>query len=436
MYYYVGVEVNFMENDLKPIEVNYKNKKRYKTAKYPIRQPRFFTWLIWFLSKIDLLGKKHRIGKINMEGLKPPYMLLSNHQYFIDFELVAVATYPHRMNNVINIDGYCKRAWLMELIGGICTRKFTNDIHLVKSIKKVLERGDVVGMYPEARYSPCGVTSYVPESVAKLIKKCGVPVVVVIHHGNHLHTPFWNFRKKRKVPLYTRLTQILTPEEIQKMSVQEINDKLQEAFFYDDYKYQKDNKIMITEKYRAEGMHKILYQCPNCMTEHQMNSKGTEIFCEHCGKRWNLNEDGTLSALNGETEFSHVPDWFNWERLQVRKAVLDGTYSFSDDVYVYSMPRTTSFMPLGNAKVRHTIEEGFVLEGYYNKAPYRIIRKPINANSLHIEYDYCHIKPFDCFDITTENDCYFCYPTKQNVVTKLAFATEEIYRLHAERLKK
>ena len=45
-----------------------------------------------------------------------------------------------------------------------------NDIHLVKSIKKVLERGDVVGMYPEARYSPCGVTSYIPESVAKLIK--------------------------------------------------------------------------------------------------------------------------------------------------------------------------------------------------------------------------------------------------------------------------
>ena len=29
------------------IEVNYKNKKRYKTAKYPIRQPKIITALIW-----------------------------------------------------------------------------------------------------------------------------------------------------------------------------------------------------------------------------------------------------------------------------------------------------------------------------------------------------------------------------------------------------
>lgn len=415
--------------ELEKIEVNYKNKKRYKTAKYPIRQPFLITLLIWVLSKIVLIGKKYKIEKINMEGLKPPYIMLSNHMYFIDFELVALATFPHRMNNVINIDGYYRRGWLMELIGGICTRKFTNDLHLIKSIMKVLKRGDVVGMYPEARYSPCGTTSYIPESVGKLIKKCKVPVVVIIHHGNHLHTPFWNFRKKRKVPLYTRVTQILTVEQIEKMSIEEINKVLKDSFIYDEYKYQKDNNILIKEKYRAEGMHKILYQCPHCMTEHKMNSSGSEIYCEECKKRWILNEDGSLEALNGETEFFHVPDWFEWERLQVRKQVEEGTYSFSDEVDVYSLPRTSGFIHLGLAKVTHTIENGFVLEGFHNKKTYRIIRKPLWSNSLHIEYDYCYIKPHDCFDITTEDDCYFCYPKKQNVVTKLGFAVEEIYRI-------
>ena len=34
------------------IEVNYKNKKRYKTARYPLHQGKFWTWLIWILSKI------------------------------------------------------------------------------------------------------------------------------------------------------------------------------------------------------------------------------------------------------------------------------------------------------------------------------------------------------------------------------------------------
>ena len=421
---------------METIEVNYKNKKRYKTAKYPIRQPIFITLLIGLLSKCALIGKKYKIEKVNMEGLKPPYIMLSNHMYFVDFELAALATFPHRMNNVVNIDGYIKRAWLLELIGAICTRKFTNDLHLIKSIKKVLKRGDAIGLYPEARYSPCGITSFIPDSVAKLVKSCEVPVVAMIHHGNHLYTPFWNFRKKRKVPLYTKATQILTKEQVQEMSVEEIDKVIREAFVYDEYKYQKENNILITEKYRAEGLHKVLYQCPHCLKESKMNSNGTEIYCEECGKRWNLNEDGTLSALSGETEFSHVPDWFEWQRANVIKEVEEGRYLFEDDVDVYSLPRTSKVMHLGNAKVVHDREKGFVLEGFYNKQEYRIIREPLMANSLHVEYDYCHIKPYDCFDITTEDDCYFCYPKKQNVITKLGFATEAIYQYNFKKINK
>lgn len=423
-----------MEEEL--MDVNYKNSKRYKTAKYPIRQPWYLTWLIWVLSKFALMGKKHKVEKINMDGLKPPYMLLSNHMSFIDFELVAMGTHPHKVNNVVNIDGYYRRPWLMEWIGAICTRKFTTDMHLVKSIRRVLERGDILCMYPEARYSPCGTTSFLPDSLGMLIRRNKVPVVVAIHRGNHLHAPFWNFRKKRKVPLHTTLTQIITAEEASTLSVEEINAKLKEAFEYDDYRYQKENGILITEKYRAEGMHKILYKCPHCGEEFKMASEGAEIYCTACGKHWTLREDGNLSANDGDTEFSHVPDWFEWEREQVRAEVESGEYSFSDDVDVYSMPRCWKFEPLGAARLTHDAENGFVLEGFYRDKPYRIQRMPLQINSLHVEYDFPHIKPFDCVDISTENDSFYCYPTKENVITKLAFATEEIYRLNLPKVRR
>lgn len=410
------------------MDVNYKNKKRYKTAKYPIRQPIYLTWLIQVLSKIMLAGKKHKVEKIGMEGLKPPYMLLSNHMAFIDFELVSLGTYPARVNNVVNIDGYYKRPWLLEWIGAICTRKFTSDYHLVKSIKKVLSRGDVLCMYPEARYSPCGTTSYLPESLGMLVKMNKVPVVVAIHRGNYLHSPFWNFRKKRKVPHHTTLTKILTPEEIEKMSVAEINARLAEAFVYDEYKYQKEAGFLIKEPYRAEGLHKILYKCPSCKSE-SMASEGAEIYCRECKKRWLLSEDSTLEALTGETEFSHIPDWFLWEREEVRIEILNGSYSFSDEVDVHSLPRCWRFEALGKATLTHTAENGFVLEGFYRGEKYRIQRKPLETNSLHVEYDFPHIKPFDCVDISTENDSFYCFPKKENVVTKLSLATEEIYKL-------
>ena len=419
------------------IDVNYKNKKRYNTARYPIRQPKVLTYLIWLLSRMMLIGKKWKVEKINMEGLKPPYMMLSNHMYFIDFELAAMGTGGHRVNNVMSIDGYYRRPWLIELIGGICTRKYTMDLHLVKSINKVLKRGDVLSMYPEARYSPCGILSFMPDSLGKLVKMNKVPVVAVVHHGNHLHSPFWNFRKKRKVPLHTTMTQILTAEQIKAMTVEEINAALREALWYDDYQYQKDNGILITEPFRAEGLHKVLYQCPACGKEHEMASEGTELFCRACGKRWHLREDGNLEALSGETEFPHIPDWFMWERTQVEQQIENGTYSFEDEVEVYSMPRCWKFEELGKAKLRHSIEEGWILEGHYNGEDYRIHRRPNQTNSLHIEYDYCYIRPEDCVDISTENDSFYCYPVNRtDVVTKLAFATEILYERSKAKITK
>ncbi len=418
------------------MEVNYKNKKYYKTAKYPIRQPLVIVWLIWLLSKIMLIGKKYKIEKIRMDGVKPPYMLLSNHQYFIDFEIAAMATFPHRVNNVVSIDGYYRRPWLMELIGSIGTRKFTTDLHLIKSINRVLKRGDILSMYPEARYTPCGTTAYLPESLGKLVKMNKVPVVVIKHHGNHLLTPFWNFRKPRKVPLYMTMTQVLPAEQVKAMSADEINAAIKQAFEYDEYRYQKENGILITEPHRAEGLHKVLYQCPHCLTESKMASEGTELYCTACGKRWNLNEDGTLTALSGETEFSHVPDWFDWERQQVCEQIARGEYSFEDEVEVYSLPRCWRFLRLGKARITHDPENGFILEGHYNGAPYRVQRTPIENNSLHVEYDYCYIKPYDCFDISTDKDSFYCYPTKPNVITKLGFAVEELYRIKHEAAKK
>ena len=409
------------------IEVNYRNKRRYKTAKYPMHQGKFWTGLIWVLSKIALMGKQYKVETVNMDGLKQPYMLLSNHMHFIDFELAAMATWPHPVSNLVSIDGYVVKFFLLEWIGAIATRKFTTDIHLVKSIRKVLQRGDILSMYPEARYSPCGTTAFLPDSLGKLIRMNKVPVVAVVHHGNHLYAPFWNFRSKRKVPFHTVFTQILTAEQAKTMSVDEINATLRQALQYDDYRYQKEQGIRITEPYRAEGLHKVRYQCPHCKEEFTMDSTGAELFCTACGKRWVWQEDGYLKATEGETEFDHIPDWFTWERQQVKEQIENGTYSFEDEVTVYSLPRVLRYIPLGKAKLTHDPEHGFQLEGYYRDAKYYIHREPAQTNSLHVEYDFGPLKKKDCLDISTENDSFYCIPTKENILAKLAFATEEIY---------
>ena len=214
------------------------------------------------------------------------------------------------------------------------------------------------------------------------------------------------------------------------MSVEEINERIRTALTYDDYKYQKENGLLIKEPFRAEGMHKILYQCPACHTEHKMDSKGAEIFCTECGKRWTLREDGYLQANDGVTEFDHVPDWFEWERKNVIREVEEGRYSFTDKVDVFSMPRCSKFEDLGPATLTHDAENGFVIKGHYNGQDYIVHRHPLEINSLHVEYDWFRIRRDDCIDVSTEDDSFYCYfHNAKNIVTKLAFATEAIYQM-------
>ena len=136
------------------MDINYKNPKSYNTSKFPIRQPLVMMGLLAAVSKIGMPNVPYKIEKFGMEGLKPPYILLSNHMYFVDFQLSAMATFPHRVNNIATVDGYYRRPWIMELLGCICKRKFTTDLHLIRSIKHVLSKGDILCMYPRGKILP------------------------------------------------------------------------------------------------------------------------------------------------------------------------------------------------------------------------------------------------------------------------------------------
>ncbi len=426
-------------NDNKPFltdEINYpENTKKYDLSKPPVRQTKNVVRLTHLFSGVllSLLRKGHKIEKINMDGLKPPYILLSNHMQWMDFPILFDATYPDKVNLVAANHVYYKDYALLEKVGCMCTRKFTADLSLVKNCHKVLQDyGDIFAMFPEARYSPDGTQSVLPPAIGKLAKKNKVPVVILLNHGNFLNQPFWSHYKFRKVPFYATMKQVITAEDIEKLSVDEINKIIEKEFQYDDYKWQKDNNIHITEKYRADGLHRILYQCPHCMTEGKMTSKGIHLTCEHCKKQWEMTELGELKALKGETEFSHIPDWYKWQRENIRKELLDGTYNYSDKVQVYGFPGINEYINLGKAKVTHDLENGFILTGNYNGQDYKIQKPAPSLYSLHIEYQFSHLKGADCFELPTKHDSIYCIPTEKYMITKLALATEEACKIAKE----
>lgn len=423
-------------NEIKDHVVYPDDIKIYVPPTMPAKQSKFYKNLAYFLcvaiSKLCIRAGS-RIEKVNMDGLKPPYILLSNHTQFADFIVSFRAVHPYNFNNIATLDGYVGMAKIMEKLGCACHRKFTTDISLVRAVHKVIhEYGDILCMYPEARYSNSGTTAIIPDVVAKLVKKNKVPLVVMIHHGNYLNAPFWDFRQYRKVPFKATMKQVLTAEQVQEMTIDEINTVIQREMYYDDYKWQKENNIRIKEKFRADGLNKILYKCPHCMAEGQTVGKGIHLTCEACGKKWEMTELGEMKALEGETEFSHIPDWYEWERECVRQELLNGTYRFEDDVHIHSLPGV-EFIDLGEGKVTHDLENGFVVTGHYNGHDFRIQRTTKSLYTLHNEFLYGKLEKVDCFDVSVKDDSLYCTPSKKDVVTKLVFATEEAYKIANDR---
>ena len=398
----------------------------------PTRQNKFYKNLAWFLSAAlskFKIREGSTIEKVNMEGLKPPYIVLSNHTQFADFLVSFRAMQPYRFNNIATFDGFVGMAKIMEKLGCACHRKFTTDISLVRAVHKVIhEYKDVLYMYPEARYTNVGTTSLIPDVVAKLVKKNKVPLVVLINHGNYLNAPFWDFHQHRRVPFKATMKLVLTAQQVEEMSVSEINEVIQKEMYYDDHKWQKENNIKITEDFRANGLNRVLYKCPHCMAEGKTVGKGIHLTCEACGKQWELTELGEMKALQGETEFSHIPDWYEWERECVRKELFDGTYKFEDNVHIHSLPGV-EFIDIGDGKVTHDLENGFVVTGHYNGHDFRIQRTTKSLYTLRNEFSFNKLGQKDCFDVSVKDDSLYCIPTKKDVVLKLMFATEEAYKI-------
>lgn len=394
--------------------------------------------LIWIGCLPGLLLHGTRIKKTDMKGLKPPYLLLGNHNAFFDMKVSAMATFPYFGYYIVAIDGFIGREKLLRLIGCICKRKFTNDIMMVRHLRTVVKNKGIPAIYPEARYSLCGTTSDLPESLGKLCKLLDIPVVTIICHGHHINHPFWNTRHERGVrPTDAEMKLLLTKDEVSTLSYDEINERLVQEFQYDDFKWQKDHHIRVKDKNRAAGLHKILYQCPSCHTEFRMRSEGTRLTCTNCGKTWEMTEYGELQALDGNTRFSHIPDWYEWERENVREEVKCGTYSTGElKVCVESLPNAKKFIPLGKGTMIHD-EKGFrvKIRGYDGNT-YEMVKDVPSQYACHIEYKYL-FKHGDCVDLNTLEDTWYIYPEgKDYSVTKMALATEELYRKYRESIGK
>ena len=401
------------------------------------RKPNLF-WrsLIRLLTVFGMAGTKFKFETERMDliGKDEPCLILMNHSCFLDMQIAYRTLFPKPFCIICTSDAFIGMGglmgWLMRTIGCVPTQKFVTDLTLVQDMQYCFKNLKTsVLMYPEASYSFDGRCTALPRKMGVLLKKFDVPVVMIETFGAFSRNPLYNELQVRKsVPVSAKVRCLYTREEIKEKTVQELSDGLDEAFGFDHFKWQKDQNLQIHDDFRADGLSRILYKCAHCGTEGQMEGKGTGLTCHHCGKHYELTPLGQLQASDGKTEFTHIPDWSDWQRQQVRQEILDGTYKLDVDVDIAMMVDFKAIYMVGEGHLSHNLE-GFHLTGCDGRLEYR--QKPQACYGLYADYYWYEIADVIC--IGDNDKLYYCFPKGGDVVAKTRMATEEMYKLYKAR---
>ncbi|MCR4716290.1 MAG: 1-acyl-sn-glycerol-3-phosphate acyltransferase [Lachnospiraceae bacterium] len=382
--------------------------------------------LVYSLSKSELKKANFRYESYDMDKLDDdePCLILMNHSSFIDLEIAEYVFKDRPFHIICTIDGLVAKEGLMRSVGCIPTRKFLTDPKLVKDMLYVTNKlKNSILMYPEASYSFDGTATPLPKSIGRLIRMLKVPVVMVRTYGAFHRDPLYNGLQIRDVDVTADVKYLISKEDIASKSPDELQVIVENEFKFDYFSWQLEKGIVVNEEFRADYLNRVLYKCPSCLKEGRMKGKGIKLSCSNCGKTYTMLETGRMSADNGVTEFSHIPDWYRWERESVSKEIDEGSYKLDIPVKIGALVDTKSLMMIGEGRLTHSIN-GFHLSGCDGKLDFSMTPKA--SYSLYADYYWYEIGDVIC--IGDNKVLYYCFPIgDSDIVAKTRLATEEIF---------
>jgi len=399
-----------------------------RMAHKPPRRPAlFFRALMAAAGAPDLRDARFTWSKRNLEAAGDgPWLVLMNHSAFIDLEIASRLLFPRPFCIVCTSDGFVGKEWLMRRLGCIPTQKFVSDLTLIRDMQTALhDKRTSVLMYPEASYTFDGTATPLPRRLGALLKRLDVPVVMIRTWGAFARDPLYNCLQKRRVAVRAEMSCLLSREEIASAPVEALDARLDEAFTFDNFAWQREEGVRVTEPFRADGLNRILYKCARCGREGGMKGAGVRLTCAHCGAVYEMDELGQLAAADGgATEFPHIPDWYAWERAEVRREIEDGVYRLDVPVKIGMMVDTKAIYMVGEGRLVHDAD-GFVLTGCGGRLRY--VQSPRASYGLYADYYWYEIG--DMISIGNHDALYYCFPQGEgDVVAKTRLAAEELYR--------
>ncbi len=416
-----------MENqDLKKRLINRKIKKPNK----------FLMTLV--MAILGFLCKKYKV-KFNYDYDKGsieehPVILLSSHASRLEFIYTVYGFGRKDINIVCGYQNIMKRGFynLFVKLGVISKYLFQPDLFCVKSMFSVLHRNGTLGLFPEGIQSVSGSTHPINPATAQFIKRSRANVVVCTTRGAYLATNRYSSDRKKGF-IGVNYSLVFTPEMLDELSEDEIYRRLLRKISYNDFEFNKTarNKY-IGKRTNADGITKILYKCPGCKSEYNLNVDHDILKCAKCGFSVRINEYYDLVDIKGGTSPTDIDEWFKWQRICVSEEIKDDGFELSLNGSLCTLkldklrkaPRNRKLLSTGKAVLTN---RGLSFIG------------TLNGESSDFEFDAKSVysltfstKGF--LEFYYHNEYYMIIPDNTDkCLIKWTLASEEIHNLYDER---
>lgn len=308
-------------------------KTKLPADKLPVTLPHRRT-VAFFRSVIRLYlnPKVKRKILFDKKDLPEQMVLVCNHPSGFDNLYAVDALYPkHPINFISNRYYYFNRSlgkWLIR-VGCIPKSIFSSDVDSLKNCMRIVKAGGNLGIMADVRLSMYGQTEEVPATTAKFLKKLGLPVYVMHFDGSYMCKPKWG--KLRKGVVEINCFKLFDAEELAAATADEVNAKMRQAIYYDDFEWIKTRpEVTYKSKRMAEGLENILYKCPHCGKEFTLHSKKDKFFCESCGYTVRLDNRYNFVALDDKPlYFENLRDWFKAQKAEIAEQIQSADYALS-----------------------------------------------------------------------------------------------------------
>ncbi len=405
-----------------------------RLAARTIRRPPAIVYLalanIWKALFIKKLGVRFEY-RIDLRDYRDgPYIVVSNHASRLDYIYAGIAFLPHRLNWVAGYNEFFRShlAFVFRLLQVIPKRNFTPDVYAIRQFSRIIRGGGKVIIFPEGMSSIGGSNQPCALGSGNLLKHFGVPVLMTKIKGGYLtNTKYCLDERPGRVDVVVDL--LFSPEDLERMSADEVQLALDRAIRQDDYAWNKVERVRFGGKGRmAHNLHHLLYWCPRCGAEFTMRGEGDELRCSACGNGARLNEYYDLEPLDPSCVIPETPRvWFDLERARVREQVAADGFSLTECVRLGVLPR---YEYLKDQKTSEIVGEGelrldrggLTYGGTKDGEPFEFHLNPDQVPT----YGMCTDVTF--FYTFYKNDYYEFIPETEST-SKWLLCTEEIHRL-------